>query len=184
MWYDIIRVPYPLPTEVRNLKISGFRDRPRRGPRGVDPRSVSRGPRPSQGQCWQTAETYCQILPCYQGVQRLNQTTVRPVTCRIRTARLVHLSLKYSVVRSDTPVWLKYSQTVNQRQSLGFSRLVDHPRAGPGSFVIKLPKLNFDLANLPNFWGLCWTIEKNWNWTWTLIWFPISQYVKMHKKFN
>ena len=34
-----------------NLKISGFRDRPRRGPRGLDPRSVGRGPRPRQGQC-------------------------------------------------------------------------------------------------------------------------------------
>ena len=56
--------------------------------------------------------------------------------------------------------------------------------SGPGSLVVKLPKLNFDLVNLPNFWGLCWTSEKNWNWTWTLIWFPISQYVKMHKKFN
>ena len=35
---------------------------------------------------------------------------------------------------------------VYDRQSFGRNL-----RPGPGSLVVKLPKLNFDLANLPNF---------------------------------
>ena len=69
---------------------------------------------------------YCLVTRVFNGWTKPRLDRSRAVSGQ---RGLVHLSLKYSVVRSDTPVWLKYSQTVNQRQSLGFSRLVDHPRA-------------------------------------------------------